>query len=134
MVANHNTFQSRGALREVAKVHGRPAGEIREVTRRIPFFYETGERLDKLIATHPNFRGLQLASNWQDFARAAEGLVGDSPPPVGASGRGRDHAHAAHRLCAGGARRQDAPLADGSQIFRCRSSSSRRTAPRMPDW
>jgi error-prone DNA polymerase len=76
MVANHNTFQSRGALREVAKVHGRPAGEIREVTRRIPFFYETGERLDKLIATHPNFRGLHLASNWQDFARAAESLVG----------------------------------------------------------
>jgi error-prone DNA polymerase len=76
MVANHNTFQSRGALREVAKVHGRPAGEIREVTRRIPFFYETGERLDKLIATHPNFRGLQLASNWQDFARDAENLVG----------------------------------------------------------
>jgi len=76
MVANHNTFQSRGALREVAKVHGRPAGEIREVTRRIPFFYETGERLDKLIATHPNFRGLQLASNWQEFARAAESLVG----------------------------------------------------------
>ena len=29
MVANHNTFQPRGALREVAKVHGRPAGEIR---------------------------------------------------------------------------------------------------------
>ena len=76
MVANHNTFQPRGALREVAKVHGRPAGEIREVTRRIPFFYETGERLDKLIATHPNFRGLQVGSNWQVFARAAESLVG----------------------------------------------------------
>jgi len=76
MVANHNTFRSRGALREVAKVHGRPAGEIREVTRRIPFFYDTGERLDQLIATHPNFRGLQLASHWQDFARAAESLVG----------------------------------------------------------
>jgi DNA-directed DNA polymerase III PolC len=76
MVANHNTFQPRGALREVAKVHGRPAGEIREVTRRIPFFYETGERLDRLVATHPNFRGLQLASNWQDFARLAENLVG----------------------------------------------------------
>ncbi|MEO7137231.1 MAG: DNA polymerase III subunit alpha [Gemmatimonadales bacterium] len=76
MVATHNTFQSRGALREVAKVHGRPAGEIREVTRRIPFFYEPDARLDKLIATHPNFRGLQLASNWQAFARAAESLVG----------------------------------------------------------
>jgi error-prone DNA polymerase len=76
MVANHNTFRSRGALREVAKVHGRPAGEIREVTRRIPFFYEAGDRLDQVIASHPNFRGLQLASNWPDFARAAESLVG----------------------------------------------------------
>ena len=76
MVANHNTFQPRGALREVAKVHGRPAGEIREVTRRIPYFYETGERLPELVATHPNFRGLNLASNWQEFARLAEGLVG----------------------------------------------------------
>ncbi len=76
MVANHNTFQARGALREVAKVYGRPPGEIREVTRRIPFFYETGERLDRLVATHPNFKGLQLASHWQDFARQAESLVG----------------------------------------------------------
>ncbi|MDQ3223284.1 MAG: DNA polymerase III subunit alpha, partial [Gemmatimonadota bacterium] len=76
MVANHNTFQTRGALREVAKVHGRPAGEIREVTRRIPFFYETGDRLDRLIVSHPNFRGLQLDSHWRDFARLAESLVG----------------------------------------------------------
>jgi len=76
MVANHNTFQARGALREVAKVHGRPPGEIREVTRRIPFFYETGERLHEVLATHPNFRGLHLASNWDDFARNAEGLIG----------------------------------------------------------
>jgi len=76
MVANHNTFQSRGALREIAKVHGRPGGEIREVTRRIPFFYEAGDRLHHLVATHPNFRGLHLASYWQDFARTAESLVG----------------------------------------------------------
>ncbi len=76
MVANHNCFQPRGALREIAKVHGRPAGEIREVTRRIPFF-ENGERqLPDLIATHPNFRGLNLASTWQGFARMAVGLVG----------------------------------------------------------
>ena len=76
MVANHNTFQPRGALREVAKVHGRPAGEIREVTRRIPYFYETGERLADLVAAHPNFRGLNLATSWQEYARIAEGLVG----------------------------------------------------------
>jgi DNA-directed DNA polymerase III PolC len=76
MVANQNCFQVRGALREVAKVHGRPAGEIREVTRRIPF-YENGERrLPELVATHPNFRGLNLTSQWQEFARTAEELVG----------------------------------------------------------
>src|SRR3954451_14199350 len=75
MVANHNCFQPRGALREVAKVHGRPAGEIREVTRRIPFF-EHGERLPELIAAHPNFRGLHLAHVWQELAGVAEKLVG----------------------------------------------------------
>jgi error-prone DNA polymerase len=75
MVANHNCFQPRGALREVAKVHGRSAGEIREVTRRIPFF-ENGERLADLIAVHPNFRGLHLADTWQELARVAEKLVG----------------------------------------------------------
>jgi DNA-directed DNA polymerase III PolC len=76
MVANHNCFQARGALREVAKVHGRPAGEIREVTRRIPFFEDGERRLPELVATHPNFRGLELAKQWVEFARAAEGLVG----------------------------------------------------------
>ncbi|HEV7366498.1 MAG TPA: DNA polymerase III subunit alpha [Gemmatimonadales bacterium] len=76
MVANHNCFQPRGALREVAKVHGRPAGEIREVTRRIPFFEDGERQLPDLIATHPNFRGLNLASTWQEFARMAVGLVG----------------------------------------------------------
>jgi DNA polymerase III alpha subunit len=29
-----------------------------------------------VLATHPNFRGLHLASTWDDFARCAEGLVG----------------------------------------------------------
>ena len=76
MVANHNCFKARGALREVAKVHGRPAGEIREVTRRIPFFEDGERRLPELVATHPNFRGLNLAQQWQEFARVAEGLVG----------------------------------------------------------
>ncbi len=75
MVANHNCFRLRGALREVAKVHGRPAGEIREVTRRIPWYHE-GEPLASLLATHPNFQGLDLPKAWQGFAREAEPLVG----------------------------------------------------------
>jgi DNA-directed DNA polymerase III PolC len=74
MVANHNCFRLRGALREVAKVHGRPAGEIREVTRRIPIFED--EPLEATLATHPNFRGLDLPPSWRDYARMAAPLVG----------------------------------------------------------
>jgi error-prone DNA polymerase len=74
MVANHNCFRLRGALREVAKVFGRPAGEIREVTRRIPIFDE--EPLDQLLASHPNFRELELPAGWSEIARMAEPLVG----------------------------------------------------------
>ena len=74
MVANHNCFRLRGALREVAKVHGRPAGEIREVTRRIPIFED--EPLEQMLASHPNFRGLDLPESWREFARMAAPLVG----------------------------------------------------------
>ncbi len=74
MVANHNTFRLRGALREVAKVHGRPEGEIREVTRRIPWYDE--EPLDRLLASHPNFRDLELPAGWSELARQAGPLVG----------------------------------------------------------
>lgn len=74
MVANHNCFRLRGALREVAKVHGRPPGEIREVTRRIPWYEDIppGELLDR----HPNFRSLQLPAAWKEYARLAAPLVG----------------------------------------------------------
>jgi error-prone DNA polymerase len=74
MVANHNCFRLRGALREVAKVHGRPNGEIREVTRRIPVFEDLS--LEETLATHPNFKALDLPPSWQEFARLAEPLVG----------------------------------------------------------
>ncbi len=74
MVANVNCFRRAGALREVAKVHGRPAGEIREVTRRMPWYDETP--LPELLATHPNFRGLRLDGGWQELARMAEPIVG----------------------------------------------------------
>ena len=75
MVANHNTFKLRGALREVAKVEGRPEGEIREVTRRIPW-YSDDIPIDQLLAEHPNFTGLDLPRAWIDLARRATPLVG----------------------------------------------------------
>jgi error-prone DNA polymerase len=75
MVANHNCLRMAGALREVAKVHGRPAAEIREVTRRIPYFW-SGESATELFAEHPNFRGMRLPDGWDRLARLAEGIVG----------------------------------------------------------
>jgi len=75
MVANHNTFKLRGALREVAKVEGRPAGEIREVTRRIPW-YSDEVPLEQLLQEHPNYSGLDLPAAWIDLARRATPLVG----------------------------------------------------------
>ena len=75
MVANHNCFRLRGALREVAKVHGRPPGEIREVTRRFPWFADDDE-IGEVMRTHPNFSGLDLPRAWQDLARQAQPLVG----------------------------------------------------------
>jgi error-prone DNA polymerase len=75
MVANHNTFKLRGALREVAKVYGRPAGEIRDVTRRIPW-YSDDTPIEQLLAEHPNFAGLDLPASWRDLARMATPLVG----------------------------------------------------------
>ena len=75
MVANHNTFKLRGALREVAKVHGRPAGEIREVTRRIPW-YSDDIPIERLLVEHPNYAGLDLPAGWVELARLATPLVG----------------------------------------------------------
>lgn len=74
MVANHVTFQRRAALREVAKVYGRPATEITAVTKRLP--WSDGGPLTEQLARHPNFRSLALGGAWPEIAALAESLVG----------------------------------------------------------
>ncbi|HET7042111.1 MAG TPA: hypothetical protein VFI13_08820, partial [Gemmatimonadales bacterium] len=75
MVANHNTFQPRGALRAVAIAHGRPPGEITEVTRRFPWFAAESE-LETLFRDHPNFKAMEIPPSWHAFAREAQTLMG----------------------------------------------------------
>src|SRR5690606_31510923 len=75
MVSNHNTLRLAGALREVGKVYGRPATEIRDVTRRVPGYGEGGGARE-LLASHPNFRELRLPAVWQQIAGLADTLVG----------------------------------------------------------
>ena len=75
MVANHNTFQPRGALRAVAIAHGRPPGEITEVTRRFPWFAAESE-LETLFRDHPNFKSMEIPPSWHAYAREAQSLMG----------------------------------------------------------
>ncbi|GAB4565087.1 MAG: DNA polymerase III subunit alpha [Geothermobacteraceae bacterium] len=63
MVANQIGFMGRGALREVAKVFGVPAAEIRTVTRRISGYWRGAQLLDA-VREHPLFRGERLAHEW----------------------------------------------------------------------
>ncbi len=74
MVANHVTFQRKAALREVAKMYGRPAAEITAVTKRLP--WTDDGPLPELLRTHPNFRALALGGAWSELAGVAESLVG----------------------------------------------------------
>jgi error-prone DNA polymerase len=49
MVANQVSFRARGAMREVAKVYGIPAADIKAFTRRLSGFgrsSKTGERVN----------------------------------------------------------------------------------------
>jgi error-prone DNA polymerase len=75
MVANHVAFRRKAALREVAKVYGRPAVEIGAVTKRLAWADGDGP-LPALLATHPNFQSLALGGPWQEIAALAESLVG----------------------------------------------------------
>jgi len=75
MVANHNTFGARSAIREVAKVFGLPDGEISRVTGNIGW----GLRLAKIggdLAQHPRMRGVDLKKPWDAILDAAIQLEG----------------------------------------------------------
>ncbi len=74
MVANHNTLGLRAAIREVAKVHGIPAGEIGRVSslilRRLTVM--TFDRPPTAFAWgHRVSQALRLRAPWPDILRAA---------------------------------------------------------------
>lgn len=72
-VANHVGFGARAAVREVAKVFGIPAAEIKEVTRRMSF-YTDPEDLLRRVETHPKFRAFPLDPPWPEVMRLATRL------------------------------------------------------------
>lgn len=74
MIANHVTFRARAAVREVAKVHGLPDGEIKRVTDRLA--HDWGHETAAEAATnHPLFQG-------DDMQAKRGGLLGRPPWPA----------------------------------------------------
>jgi error-prone DNA polymerase len=70
MVANHNTFGGRAAIREVAKVFGLTDQEIGQVTNKVGFGWHLG-RIWKELPRHPKMRGIQFKKPWDEILATA---------------------------------------------------------------
>jgi len=75
MVANQVGFRGRGALREVAKVFGLPAAEIKAMTSRISGYWKADRTADA-VTTHPLFRKEEVSRDWQRILAIARRLDG----------------------------------------------------------
>lgn len=70
MVANHNTFAARSAIREVAKVQGLTDAEIGRVTKNIGFMWNLG-KICKTLPDHPRMRGNDFSGPWSEILDTA---------------------------------------------------------------
>jgi len=75
MVANQVSFRARGALREVAKVFGIPAVEIKAFTRRLSGFGRASKTGDR-VYNHPLFSGEKIDGKWREIISIASKLDG----------------------------------------------------------
>jgi error-prone DNA polymerase len=70
MVANHNTYGARSAIREVAKVFGLTEAEISRVTSKIGYGWHL-KKVWRELANHPKMRGVELGKPWDEILHAA---------------------------------------------------------------
>ena len=67
LVSNHVGFRARASVREVAKVYGVPASEIKEVTRRMNYWTSRGAAIWEHIKSYPKFRNFPLDPPWPEI-------------------------------------------------------------------
>ncbi len=67
LVSNHVGFRARTSVREVAKVYGVPASEIKEVTRRMNYWTSRGVEIWEHIKSYPKFRNFPLDPPWPEI-------------------------------------------------------------------
>ena len=70
MVANHNTYGARSAIREVAKVFGLTEAETSQVTSKIGFGWQLKKVWNELAA-HPRMRGIEFRKPWDEILHTA---------------------------------------------------------------
>ncbi|APG26783.1 DNA polymerase III subunit alpha [Syntrophotalea acetylenivorans] len=75
MVANQVGFKSRSALREIAKVFGLPAAEIKSITDRLASCWSPAKGVQAL-QNHPLFQDEDLHEDWQTIVALASRLNG----------------------------------------------------------
>ncbi len=75
LVSNHVGFRARAAVREVAKVYGIPAAEIKEVTRRMNYWTSRGGQLGEHIKSNPKFHNFPLDPPWPEIIDLSSRLV-----------------------------------------------------------
>jgi error-prone DNA polymerase len=73
MVANHNTFGARSAIRETARVFGLSDEEIRQVTGKIGYSWRLGD-MEGGITQHPRMRDTDFKAPWGEIIHAASRL------------------------------------------------------------
>jgi len=79
MVSNHVFFQTRMALREVAKVFGLPDREIRTLTKRLPFYLRAGETdatLETRLRQLPELKNMDYPEPWPRIIHLAHRITG----------------------------------------------------------
>jgi DNA-directed DNA polymerase III PolC len=70
MVANHNTFGARSAIREVAKVFGLTDSEIGRVTDKIGFRWRLG-KIGSELSVHPRMKEIEFKKPWVEILKTA---------------------------------------------------------------
>ena len=75
MISNHVTFKARAAVREIAKVYGLPAPEIKKVTEKLSGYWRA-EKVSSIVNTHPVYRHHEFDEPWPGILELAEKLDG----------------------------------------------------------
>jgi error-prone DNA polymerase len=75
MIANHNTFKARSAVREIAKVYGLPDNEIGAITKRMTSYWQP-EEIWKMTQSHPIYKETEFPEPWPEIISLAEKIRG----------------------------------------------------------